>query len=58
MVAQKDLHNIRNLRKVIAIYKINQFFPKGTCPLKLETSKKYLTQKVALPDFFYKHLLK
>ena len=37
---------------VVALYKTHQLFPKGNCPRKLETWKKYPTQKVAVPDLF------
>ena len=51
----KDVHNSRKLRKTLVIYKTNKLVLKDklvVCPSKLGAQKKFLIQKVAVPDVF------
>ena len=51
----KDLHNIRTLRKVVAIYKTNRLcssFQKIYVLKNKRVEKNALLKKVAIPDLF------
>ena len=50
----KDLRNSRKLKKVVAIHKIKNVVlsKKEKKIYKLEAQKKYLSEKVAVPDLF------